>query len=72
MKTFWKIAPWLSRLILVPPTLAIMMSVLVFGSEGGRQVPAEPREQVSFPTSDGGLIYGKISNSVQRNYRCFF
>jgi len=46
--------------IFVVITLAVTVSVLTFGSEGGRQDASAPPEQVSFPTQDGGIVYANL------------
>lgn len=52
--------------IFVVFTLAITVSVLAFGSEGGRQDASEPPEHVSFPTQDGGIVYANLYGKGDR------
>ena len=53
---------------LVIIVLAITASAIASGSAGNGQTTAEPPEQVSFPTQDGGLthanLYGKGDRGV--------
>jgi pimeloyl-ACP methyl ester carboxylesterase len=51
---------WAKKKVLSIFPLVVLMSVGAFGSEGPRQVAAEPPEQVSIPTQDGGLICGNL------------
>ncbi len=52
--------------ILVIGALAITVSVLAFGSAGGRQGDSAPPEQVSFPTQDGGIVYANLYGKGDR------
>jgi pimeloyl-ACP methyl ester carboxylesterase len=57
---------WAMKKVLSIFSLIVLMSVCAFGSEGGRQVAAEPPEQVSIPTQDGGLICGNLYGKGNR------
>jgi esterase/lipase len=52
--------------IFVMISLAITVSIPVFGSQGRRQDAAELPQEVSFPTQDGGLIYANLYGKGDR------
>jgi dienelactone hydrolase len=52
--------------ILVILTLAILASLVVFGSESRRQARDEPPEHVSFQAQDGWLIYANLYGKGDR------
>jgi len=57
---------WAIKNVLSILSLAVLMSVFAFGSEGEGQVAVELPEQVSFPTQDGGLICGNLYGEGNR------
>jgi esterase/lipase len=52
--------------IFVIITLAITVSIPVFGGQGRRQDASELPQEVSFPTQDGGLIYANLYGKGDR------
>ena len=45
---------------------ALAAAVLAFGGEGVRQDDSAPPELASFPTRDGGLVYGNLYGEGER------